>query len=137
MLIRSSLRAIVCAVLAFTGCVGATSPSPSIIMTVVHHNGTESVDVSGTALPHATVSIVAMAKLSVDLPIVTLNRFHVATDGSGHFAINVPYAPDYTPTTQVIVQAEAAGISPAAVEFTVANPTAYPITPILDGRDTR
>ena len=133
---RSLLRALMSAGLAFIGCVGAAPPAASIVMTVAHHNGAQSVDVYGTALPNAAISIVAMAKLSVDLPIVTLNRFNVTADEAGHFSLVVPYAPAFTPTTQVIVQAEAAGISPTAMEFSVGDPTAYPTMPILDGRDT-
>lgn len=136
-----SLRVLLCAALIVTGggvaFAAPASGTPAVALTIRHHDGAQAVDVVGTALAYSTVSIVASAKLSVDLPIVTLNHFKVTADRAGNFAVTLPYAPDFTPETQVILQAQAPGMTPSAIEFTVANPTAYPASPLLDGLDTQ
>jgi hypothetical protein len=145
MLVPSVLRvSCICAVMLSTLGAGApvaqnAPPSASsaqpIHLTVHQHDGAEAIDVDGTSLPNSVVFITETAKLSVDLPIVTLNHFTAMADGNGKFQLTISIAADYTPTTQVIVEAQSAGINPTAVAFVVGQPTSEPIVPLFDNFD--
>jgi hypothetical protein len=99
------------------------------------HNGAYAVDVQGHARPNDFVMLTMKAKLSIDLPIVTLNHFSVATDAGGNFTTTLPIAADFTPTTLVIVEASDAQGPLGTATFVVGAPTAGPWIPLTDDPD--
>jgi hypothetical protein len=110
--------------------------SQSVSLVVSQADGAEAVDVSGTGPPWSVVTLTGMAKLSVDLPIVTLNHWSVKTDELGDFRLRLSTAPDFTPTTQVIIQASVSGVASSSATFVVGRPTSGPIIPLLDDMDS-
>jgi hypothetical protein len=105
----------------------AQSPTAGAITLVARHiDGAEAVDVTGTAPPGAGVEITALAKISIDLPVVFLNRFDTVADASGTFSVRVPIAPDYVPGSEILIQAQAAGATSVMVSYFVGAPTSGP-----------
>lgn len=106
--------------------VSQSPTSGAIAITVRHHDGADAVDVTGTAPPGASVEITARARISIDLPVVFLNRVTTVADASGAFSILLPIAPDYVQGTEIVIAAQAPGATPAAVSFIVGSPSSGP-----------
>ncbi len=105
----------------------AQSPMAGPITLVARHrDGDEALDVTGTAPPGAAVEIVALAKISIDLPIVFLNRVDTIADGSGAFSVRLPIAPDYVQGSEILIQAQATGAASVMVSYVVGAPTSGP-----------
>lgn len=84
----------------------AQSPNASAIsVSAERYDGTEAIDASGTAAPSSIIQLVLKAKLSWDLPLVTLNRMLVATDDQGRFSVRMPLAPNYVETSVFYLEA--------------------------------
>jgi len=113
----------------------ATTGALQIQLSVHQHNGAEAIDVDGAALPNSAILITVEAKISVDLPIVTLNHFVIMSDAAGKFGTTLPIAPNYTPTTEILVEAQATGLAANTVAFVVGKPTGPPIVPLMDNFD--
>jgi len=113
----------------------ATTPVLQIQLAVHQHNGAAAIDVDGAALPNSAILITLEAKISVDLPIVTLNHFVIMSDAAGKFATTLPIAPLYTPTTEILVQAQTTGLAANTVTYIVGQPTGPPIVPLMDNFD--
>ena len=116
-----------------TAAAGATpvlvSQSPttgSIVLSARRHDGAEAIDVTGTAPPGASIEITARARISIDLPVVFLNRITAIADSSGTFSVILPIAPDYVQGTEILIAAQTPGVSPASVSFTVGAPSSGP-----------
>jgi hypothetical protein len=106
--------------------VGQTPTTGTIALSARRHDGAEAIDVTGTAPPGATVEITARARISIDLPVVFLNRLYTVADASGAFSVLLPIAPDYVQGTEVLIQAETPGTIPAVVSFIVGAPSSGP-----------
>ncbi len=106
-----------------------TTPG-AIALSARRHDGAEAIDVTGTAPPGATVEIEASARLSVDLPIVFLNRIYAVADANGAFSVILPIAPDYVQGTEILIRAETPGTTPGIASIIVGPPTSGP--PITD-----
>jgi hypothetical protein len=104
----------------------------TITLTARHHDGAEAIDVTGTAPPGTSVEITARARISIDLPVVFLNRFYALADASGAFSVLVPIAPDYVAGSQVIVQADAPGDNSATASYIVGPPSVGPPIQSMD-----
>ncbi len=98
----------------------------TIALSARRHDGAEAIDVTGTAPPGTSVEITARAKISIDLPVVFLNRLTAVADASGAFSVILPIAPDFVQGTEIMIQADAPGTTPATVSFTVGPPTSGP-----------
>jgi hypothetical protein len=98
----------------------------TIALSARHQDGAEAIDVTGTAPPGTSVEITARAKISIDLPVVFLNRLTAVADSSGAFSVILPIAPDFIPGTEITIQAQAPDANPATVSFIVGAPTSGP-----------
>ncbi len=144
MFIRSSVGGVfacmaVCAISASGAAVaqnGAALPSgASITITAERHDGAEAIDISGRARPWSILVITERAKLSRDLPIVTLNRVSLKADSRGSFSAKLSLASDFVPTSEVYVDASDALGTIGTVAFTVGRLTNGPPIPLADNRD--
>lgn len=103
------------------------APEPgAIALSARRHDGAEAIDVTGTAPPGASVEVVARAMLSIDLPVVFLNRIDVVADPSGAFSVIIPIAPDYVQGTEIMITAQAPGVAPSTVSYIVGAPSSGP-----------
>jgi hypothetical protein len=86
--------------------VAAQNPNAAAIsVSAERYDGTEAIDASGTAAPSSMIELVLKAKLSWDLPLVTLNRMLVPTDEQGRFSVRMPLAPNYVETSVFYLEA--------------------------------
>ncbi|MGH7736797.1 MAG: hypothetical protein ACREMP_02835 [Candidatus Tyrphobacter sp.] len=105
----------------------AQAPAPgAIALSARRHSGAEAIDVTGTAPPGASVEITAVARISIDLPVVFLNRMTAVADASGEFSVEVPIAPDYVQGTVITIAAQTPGVAPASVSVVVGAPSSGP-----------
>lgn len=105
----------------------AQAPAPGAIALSAHrHPGAEAIDVTGTAPPGASIVITARARISIDLPVVFLNRLETVADASGAFSVILPIAPDFVQGTEIMIAAETPGYTPAAISFIVGAPSNGP-----------
>lgn len=96
-----------------------TPRGAAILLSAHREEGSEAIDVSGRVQPLSVIELIERAKLSWELPVVTLSRFMVMTDDQGHFAATLPLAPDYVQTSVVYVEARNEQGTIATVAFTV------------------
>ena len=106
--------------------IGQSPISGAISFSVRQHGGAEAIDVTGTAPPGTSVEITARARISIDLPVVLLNRSTAIADAAGAFAVTLPIAPDYIPGTEIVILAEAPGSTSATARFIVGAPSSGP-----------
>jgi hypothetical protein len=104
----------------------ASSHAPAaaaITVHVAHHDGAESLDVSGTAASGSAVDVALYATISKDLPVVFLNRITALADANGHYAVIAPIAGDFLRGTIITVQVSAQNGASASDTWTVDAPT--------------
>jgi hypothetical protein len=93
-------------VIAVVSPVAAQNPNASAIsVSAERYDGTDAIDASGKAAPSSTIELVLKAKLSWDLPLVTLNRMLITTDDQGRFSVRMPLAPNYVETSVFFLEA--------------------------------
>ena len=106
--------------------VGQGSVPGTIALSARRHDGAEAIDVTGSAPPGTSVEIVARARISVDLPVVFLNRLETVADASGAFSVLLPIAPDYVQGTEILIQAQTPDMRSGVVSFIVGAPSSGP-----------
>jgi hypothetical protein len=96
----------ICGVSAVISPVAAQNPNASAIsVSAERFDGTDAIDASGKAAPLSTIELVLKAKLSWDIPLVTLDRMLVTTDEQGQFSVRMPLAPNYVETSVFYLEA--------------------------------
>jgi len=87
--------------------------------------GSEAIDVEGTAPSGAPVTITLLAMLSTDLPTILVSRHDVVTDVNGRFRAVIPAASAYERGTLLrVVATSLPGVRPASAQLVIGAPNA-------------
>ncbi len=115
---------------------GSTHPIPTgpVTISATHADGRQAAIVWGTAAPSSPVTIVAIAKISRDLPDALLSRTTTFADAEGKYHIVIPIAPLYWPDSEFIFTAQTTDGSHTAstMPITFATPNAKTTIPFSD-----
>jgi len=105
-----------------------SAPGGPVTVGVIGGVGAEAVDVFGSAPPHASVRVSLFAKISDDLPTVTLSSATAVAGSEGKYSVSVPLAPDFVRGSVVTVQAATDAGATATATYVVGapNPTFTP-----------
>jgi len=98
---------------------------------VHQHQGSEAIDVSGSAPPNVPVTITLLATVSSDVPTIVVSRQDVVTDVNGRFGALIPIASAYERGTILrIVATSLPGVVPASAQLVINAPNAGVTAPL-------
>ncbi len=94
--------------------------------------GSEAINVHGSAPAGAPVTITLLALVSPEIPTILVSRHDVVTDVNGRFGAVIPIASAYEPGMKLeILATSASGIAPARAQFTTGAPNAGASVPLV------
>ena len=98
-------------------------PTGPVTISATHADGREAAIVWGTAAPSSPITIVAVAKISRDLPDALLSRTTAFADADGKYHAVIPIAPRYWPDSEFIFTAQNTDGSHTASTMPLTNET--------------
>jgi hypothetical protein len=105
----------------------APASAPALTIGAYYVDGTESIDISGSGPAGVPVTVTLKARMSRDLPIVTVDRAIVITDRDGKYDVVVPAGSIALQNTTFFASASGRGLEPvtAHVEIQKPNPALH------------
>ena len=109
----------------------ATASAQTITLEARQLQGSEAVNVTGTAAPGSAVTLTLTALISTDLPTVLVSRHDVVADVNGRFGAIIPIASAYERGMLLTVYASSGpGVGGARAQLTTSAPNAGAIVPL-------
>lgn len=107
------------------------SAQGSITLEARQLQGSEAIDVEGTAPAGSPVTITLLALVSPDVPTIVVSRHDVAADSAGRFGAVIPIASAYERGTILrVIATSAPGVASAQAQLTTGAPNAGVSVPL-------